>query len=227
VSPRPSLADERRPQIMDAAVRVISSRGFDGMRLSDVAEEAGVSVGTVQHYFGSREAVLIAAFRHVHAGALRRWMAAANAERDPWRRMVAIIDSAIDHRYRERWAVWLDYWTLSQRDARMRRDSADLHRAWLAPLCTAIEDGTAAGRFAPLGAVQDVAERLLGLMDGLALQLLLDIPGTSPARAREMLVAALARDLGVDLEGRAVSANGDQAAVSSASATVSPSSGTR
>jgi AcrR family transcriptional regulator len=227
VSPRPSIAEERRPQITQAAIRVIAERGFDRMRLSDVAQAAGVSIGTVQHYFGSREAVLVAAFRHVHADALRRWHAAAESTDDPWDRLVAIVDSAIDASYRERWAVWLDYWTVSQRDARMRRDSADLHAAWMAPVVRAIDEGTAAGGFRPLGPAEDVADRLIALMDGLALQLLLDVPNTTPERTRELLLAALARDLSVDDGLVRAGSNSDQAtAVSSASATVSPSSGT-
>jgi AcrR family transcriptional regulator len=227
VSPRPSIADERRPQITVAAARVIAARGFDRMRLSDVAEAAGVSIGTVQHYFGSREAVLVAAFRHVHADALRRWYAAAESTADPWQRLVAIVDSAIDARYRERWAVWLDYWTLSQRDASMRRDSADLHRAWRAPVVQAIDDGSASGEFRPLGPAVDVADRLIALMDGLALQLLLDVPNTTPERTRDLLLGALARDLDVDHHPpRARSRRRQATAASSARATVSPSSGT-
>src|SRR4051812_16298347 len=54
---RPSVAQARRPQIIDAAMRAILEHGFDGVRYSDVADEAGVAVGTVQHYFGSRDAL--------------------------------------------------------------------------------------------------------------------------------------------------------------------------
>ena len=45
---------ERRRQILDAAIAVFSQRGFDGSTLAHVAREAGVSVGTVAHYFGSK-----------------------------------------------------------------------------------------------------------------------------------------------------------------------------
>src|SRR5512138_2697454 len=45
---------ERRRQILDAAIRVFSRSGFDGATLADVAKQAGVSVGTVAHYFGSK-----------------------------------------------------------------------------------------------------------------------------------------------------------------------------
>lgn len=45
---------ERRRQILDAAIAVFSRRGFDSATLAHVADEAGVSVGTVAHYFGSK-----------------------------------------------------------------------------------------------------------------------------------------------------------------------------
>ena len=59
---RPSVAQARRPQILEAAMRAIIEHGFDAVRYVDVAEEAGVAVGTVQHYFASRDALLGAAF---------------------------------------------------------------------------------------------------------------------------------------------------------------------
>ena len=41
-------------------------------------------------------------------------------------------------------------------------------------------------------------DRTVALLDGLALQTLLEAPGTSLERIRELLVASLATDLGVD-----------------------------
>ncbi len=52
---RPSVAQARRPQILEAAMRAIIEHGFDAVRYVDVAEEAGVAVGTVQHYYASRD----------------------------------------------------------------------------------------------------------------------------------------------------------------------------
>jgi AcrR family transcriptional regulator len=200
VSPRPSIADERRPQILDAATRVIAARGFDGLRLSDVAEEGGFSVGTVQHYFGSREALLDGAFRQMQAVSLRRWYAVAGREPDPWRRLTSLFESAsIDNdRFRERWTLWLEFWTMCLRDAAMRRDSGDLHGAWQAPLREAIESGIAAGRFDPRCSIDDIVDRALALMDGLALQLLLEVPDATRERMRDLIIDAIAADLRVD-----------------------------
>jgi TetR/AcrR family fatty acid metabolism transcriptional regulator len=56
-------AEDRRAQILDAAVRVFARQGYDAARVSDVAKEAGVAYGLVYHYFGSKDAVLEAVFR--------------------------------------------------------------------------------------------------------------------------------------------------------------------
>ena len=45
---------ERRREILDAAALVFGERGFDSATLAQVAERAGVSAGTVQHYFGTK-----------------------------------------------------------------------------------------------------------------------------------------------------------------------------
>jgi AcrR family transcriptional regulator len=45
---------ERRREILDAAAFVFGERGFESATLADVGERAGVSPGTVQHYFGTK-----------------------------------------------------------------------------------------------------------------------------------------------------------------------------
>jgi AcrR family transcriptional regulator len=54
--------EDKRRQILDAAVRVFAGNGYDTARVGDIAREAGVAYGLVYHYFGSKEAVLEAVF---------------------------------------------------------------------------------------------------------------------------------------------------------------------
>jgi AcrR family transcriptional regulator len=58
-----SAAENKREQILQAAVRVFARQGYESTRVGDVAKEAGVAYGLVYHYFGSKEAVLEAVFR--------------------------------------------------------------------------------------------------------------------------------------------------------------------
>lgn len=55
---RPSLAVERRRQILEAAIRCIAAHGLAGTTLDGIAEEAGMARGHVRHFAGNREAIL-------------------------------------------------------------------------------------------------------------------------------------------------------------------------
>jgi AcrR family transcriptional regulator len=50
--------EARREQILEAAGRVFSERGYHMTKMKDVADAAGVSNGTVYNYFASKEEVL-------------------------------------------------------------------------------------------------------------------------------------------------------------------------
>lgn len=51
-------AEERRKDILDAALRLFAERGFNETSVSDIAAEAGMATGTVYLYFPSKEDVL-------------------------------------------------------------------------------------------------------------------------------------------------------------------------
>src|SRR5205814_91457 len=55
--------EDKRRQILAAAVRVFAAQGYEASPVGDVAKEAGVAYGLVYHYFGSKEAVPEAVFR--------------------------------------------------------------------------------------------------------------------------------------------------------------------
>src|SRR5215207_6687902 len=49
------IRDERREQIMHAAVIVVARRGVSGTKMSMIAAEAGISHGLLYHYFTSKD----------------------------------------------------------------------------------------------------------------------------------------------------------------------------
>jgi len=199
VSPRPSRAAERRPQILDAAARVIAARGLDGTRLSDVASEAGVSVGTVQHYFRTRERLLLEAFAFVSVAARERWLEAASDEPDPWGQLVALVELVVrePRQFRERWSLWLEFWAAYAGDRALRDEIAEIYECWREPIRRAVRSGVDQGLFRPGLAMEDVVDRTVAAFDGLALLVLLDVPGMSLDRMRRLLVDGLAHDLGI------------------------------
>jgi len=72
--------EERRRQILDAAVRVFARSGYHGSRVGDIAEEAGVAHGLLYHYFPSKEAVLQTIFRENWGALIERFRAVEAAD---------------------------------------------------------------------------------------------------------------------------------------------------
>jgi AcrR family transcriptional regulator len=83
VATRGAVQEERRRQILDAAVRAFAHKGYHASRVSDIAEEAGVAYGLVYHYFESKEAVLEAIFRDTWGMMLEAIKAVADSEPSP------------------------------------------------------------------------------------------------------------------------------------------------
>ncbi|MGW3470545.1 TetR/AcrR family transcriptional regulator [Saccharopolyspora sp. NPDC000995] len=64
--------EARRIQIAEALMRLASRGGLEAVSLRDVAAEAGVSMGAVQHYFKSKDEMLTFAMNHVNNRAEQR-----------------------------------------------------------------------------------------------------------------------------------------------------------
>ncbi|HUQ82115.1 MAG TPA: TetR/AcrR family transcriptional regulator [Gemmatimonadaceae bacterium] len=56
--------DERPNEILDAALAVFAERGYRNTRLEHVGDAAGVSKGTIYHYFTNKEELLLRAIEH-------------------------------------------------------------------------------------------------------------------------------------------------------------------
>ncbi|HEX8731717.1 MAG TPA: TetR/AcrR family transcriptional regulator [Ktedonobacterales bacterium] len=57
---RSEQAEQRRNQLVDAALDLFSQQGIEGTRVSDIARAAGVAQGLLYHYFPGKDALLAA-----------------------------------------------------------------------------------------------------------------------------------------------------------------------
>ena len=57
----PKVVEDRREQIIDAALLVFSQKGFERTTNKDIAQAAGITAGLIYHYFESKEELLKAA----------------------------------------------------------------------------------------------------------------------------------------------------------------------
>jgi AcrR family transcriptional regulator len=78
--------EERRRGLAGAVFTVIGTRGLEAVSLRDVAEQAGVSMGAVQHYFPTKQAMLLFALSHMRERVMARLRSAVSGLDQPTRR---------------------------------------------------------------------------------------------------------------------------------------------
>lgn len=61
MSRKPKVVEDRRDQILEAALEVFAAKGFDRATNKDIAQAAGITPGLIYHYFRSKKELLLAA----------------------------------------------------------------------------------------------------------------------------------------------------------------------
>ena len=144
--------------------------GHHRLRLADVAAEAGVSVGTIQHYFGTRER-LLETFAFETERSLERWLSAEHNGTGAWEQVLALVEIVLHPpTFRERWTRWLQFWAAYARDPKLRPSMGEAYDSWREPFRRAIAAGIESGDFDPVLPEDVVVDRTVALFDGLALQ---------------------------------------------------------
>jgi AcrR family transcriptional regulator len=88
---RQAGAEEKRRQILAAAVRVFARDGYHTSRVGDIAEEAGVAHGLLYHYFSSKEEVLATVFRENWGELLDRFRAVEQTDEPAGEKLRGIV----------------------------------------------------------------------------------------------------------------------------------------
>jgi AcrR family transcriptional regulator len=195
-----TAAARRRQQILKTTIALVATRGADNVRLRDVADATGVSIGTLQHYFTTRDAMLHEAFRQHSDSVIADIAATVSAlEGSPWERADALFLSIRDSpRLRQRSIVLLEWAAASTRDPRLRKLIADVYAEWRAPLQQAVEDGTARGLMRPRMPLDDLVPTVLALIDGFEMALAINVEGTDRLSIYRRLVMTTRVLLGMD-----------------------------
>jgi AcrR family transcriptional regulator len=67
MSPRSNVSEERKQQILEAAIAFLARRGFRAARMDDVAEQAGLSKAALYPYYKSKDAIIAALLQRLFA----------------------------------------------------------------------------------------------------------------------------------------------------------------
>ncbi|TYL45694.1 TetR family transcriptional regulator [Nocardioides sp. BGMRC 2183] len=191
---RPSVEAERRDQIMRSACKVIATRGVLGLRVSDVARDAGVSPGIVHYYFDSKLELIRAAFENNFDRSLdRRAVIFDNRSDHAVEVLTALVDSysPVDEETIEAWHVWIELWAAALQDDELKLVHDRAYSRWAERIEGLIIAGQARGELAP-GDSTALAHHLMGLLDGLSVQALLGSHGMTATKVQSICASLIA-----------------------------------
>jgi AcrR family transcriptional regulator len=195
-SSRRRKGSAREAAVVTATAALIAERGVDNVRISDVAERAGMSVGHVGYYFPRKSSLLLRAIELSEHAFLEDVEQQGREIADPWQRLVHMIDLAMADRPGEGgWVLWLEVWARAGRDAELAARQATLDANWRTVLAEVLRDGVEQGVF-PEHDVLALSLTLSCLIDGLSVRVTLGDPDISGEQARTMVLGLAKATLG-------------------------------
>lgn len=196
----PKIVDalQRRQEIVGAVCRIIATDGLERASLREVAEEAGLAVGSVRHYFDSSDDLLAYSFAAVSDRLLTRLHSAlaglgpAAGDPDASGPVLTLLGEflPLDEERALDACAWLAFRNAARIRPFLAAEADRSHRAVAAVIGQVItrllhgDDATGAGAGPQL---VTAAEHLLATLDGLAMHALLQPGWMSPEMCRDVL----------------------------------------
>lgn len=175
--PKIGMEPIRRASLIKATITEMGSVGSLEVTVSRIAKRAGMSSALAHHYFGSKEAMFLAAMRHVlsvYSAEVRGALAAADGPEARARAVIRASFSASNFR-REVVAAWMNFYVLAQTQNEVRRLLEIYQRRLVSNLTHALR---------PLKGedAREIARSIAAMIDGAYLHTALGIDAPEAAR---------------------------------------------
>ncbi len=175
MSPRPKVEEQRRQEIMDAAIKCFSRKGYDATSMDDITAELPFSKALIYYYFKSKKEILSAILKHTVAMIYRGWEEITAKEEDPYKQFQRMADTAIEYvlNYQTLWRIELEFWGHLGREPEVLSTFREMFFTLRTKVAQIIQKGIARGQFRALDA-DSLAAALVAVFDGLILQIVAD-----------------------------------------------------
>ena len=184
--------DTQREHFAEAAIRLIARDGFEGMTMRAVAAEAGLSYGSLFHYFDSKDQLLIHAVRQLTAQQSRRVNEFSSRSTGLKALQRLLYDDAlVDAASRDEAVVWLAFLARAALEPALARIHGQLIDGWLERIRQMLDEARAAGEVPATLDSQTEALAIWVYSAGVGQQGLLYPQRVPPARQRKLITGYL------------------------------------
>ncbi len=189
-----SPSSDRRGELVLIAYRQIAAKGFEGLRVRDVAAQAGINNATLHYHFPTKEALIQGVVGHL----LKEFQIGRAPRRDrgeppPIEELRYEFEDARHrlHDTPEMYVVLMELYVRSLRNPAIARVVESLERQWSNHLMVIVERGVRLGVFRRDLDLADAATMILVQMKGLTFHVALG----KPSRAQvDRLISQLAAE---------------------------------
>ena len=181
--------DERRATIAAAAADVIAAEGIERTTLKHIACRAGVTTGSVTHYFAGKDEVIVAALLQADAAMQHRLDAASDLGKAPVGRLLDTLPH--DDASRRDWLVSRAFADAAIRSETLRRHHRQSKTHWLATAAESVAEQAGC-------TIEDArldAELIVAVVDAIGEAACVDPDDWPVARQRQLLEHCLARTM--------------------------------
>lgn len=195
---RSPVGGQKRLDVLEAAIDVIVTRGFDNTRYADVSEASDVAISTLQYYFGSLENLLIESCLYASERDYQRTLERLATLPNPWDRLKDLVRIFTTTSVPQpNWQAQLEYWRAAFTRPHLRESLVRDQDRWRAFFAETIREGIAAGIFTTDRDPELIAMQLNCLTDGTVFPAVARNPAFDAEAFLEATIADLARLLGV------------------------------
>jgi AcrR family transcriptional regulator len=194
MSPRPDVSEERKSQILEAAIAVFARLGFQQTRMDDIASQAGLSKGTLYLYYKSKDAVIGALLKYFFTQEFKHLQSFLEAERqEPIAEQIILLTRQLASamKWMERlMPIAFEFYALAGRDGEVRQFLQQYFKDFRKALARLIQRGIERGEFRAVDA-EATAITLAALFEGTALLYFVDPQVLSWSEQLEFSVRSL------------------------------------
>ncbi|QGU15315.1 TetR family transcriptional regulator [Leclercia sp. 119287] len=184
--------DERREEILQAAMRVALSEGFTAMTVRRIASEAKVATGQVHHHFASAGELKSQAFIRLIRALLDADVVAENAT---WRERLHAMLGSDDRSFEPYIRLWREAQLLATRDDEIKGAYVLTMEMWHQETVAIIRAGEQEQAFRLKDRAENIAWRLIGLVCGLDGLYVLSMPQMDDAAFNQHLNTLITLEL--------------------------------
>jgi AcrR family transcriptional regulator len=154
LAPRPDVSEERKKQILEAAISVFAKLGFHKARMDDISEASGLSKGALYWYFDSKDDIITNIMEYVFGSSFKELNSLPTPDGNIRKHLVAMLSNSMEDAIKmlEIRPIIFEFFAHAFQDGIIQQTLRDYFRYYTQQMIPLIQQGIDTGEFRQIDA---------------------------------------------------------------------------